>query len=236
MGTRRDAGCPADQTVAVLRAGDRDEDPLARLPRPVDAVPVAVVGEALLDPVGDPEQGELSQRRKVAGTEVVAERGVDPLRRIDVAVRHPPPDRLGRHVDELDLVGPADDRVGDRLALLHAGDLLDDVVHRLEVLDVQRRDDGDACRQQLLDVLAALRVPGAGDVRVGELVDEGDLRRAREDRVDVHLLERRALVLDHLAGDDLEVADLLGGGRATVRLDEADDDVGAAARDGACPR
>src|SRR5204862_4166492 len=41
----------------------------------------------------------------------------------------------------------------------------------------------------------------------------------------VHLLERRPAVLDLLAGDDLEVADLRSGVRATVHLDEADDDV-----------
>ena len=61
-----------------------------------------------------------------------------------------------------------------------------------------------------------------------ELVDERHLGPAGEDRVDVHLLEARAPVLDRPARDDLEVADLLGGLRAAVRLDEADDDVGAA--------
>ena len=35
-----------------------------------------------------------------------------------------------------------------------------------------------------------------GHVGVGELVDEGDRGPAREDRVDVHLLEGRAAVLD----------------------------------------
>ena len=79
--------------------------------------------------------------------------------------------------------------------------------------------------EQLLDVLPALLVPRAGHVRVRELVDERDLRAPREDRVDVHLLERRAAVLDALARDDLEVADLVGRLRAAVRLDEADDDV-----------
>ena len=67
-----------------------------------------------------------------------------------------------------------------------------------------------------------------GHVRVGELVDESDLGPAGDDRVDVHLLERRAAVLDACARHDLEAADLLGGLRAAVRLDEADDDVGAA--------
>ena len=46
-------------------------------------------------------------------------------------------------------------------------------------------------------------------------------------RVDVHLLERRAAVLDLPPGHDLEVAELLGGARPTVGLDEPDHDVGA---------
>ena len=71
-------------------------------------------------------------------------------------------------------------------------------------------------------------LPRAGNVRVRELVDERDLGTPREDRVDVHLLERRAAVLDRPARDDLEVADLLGRLRAAVRLDEADHDVRAA--------
>ena len=102
--------------VAAGRAGDRDDDPLAGLPRPVDAVGLAVLLERLVDPVGDPQQRELAQRAEVARPEVVGERGVDLLGRVDVAVRHAPAERLGRHVDQLDLVGGAHDRVGDRLA------------------------------------------------------------------------------------------------------------------------
>ena len=66
-----------------------------------------------------------------------------------------------RHVDELDLVGRAHDRVGDRLLLLDAGDLLDDVVHRLEVLDVHGGDHVDPGVEELLDVLPALLVARA---------------------------------------------------------------------------
>ena len=79
--------------------------------------------------------------------------------------------------------------------------------------------------EQLLDVLPALLVARAGDVRVRELVDERDLRLARQQRVDVQLLELRAAVVDALPRDDLEVADLVGRLRASVGLDEADDDV-----------
>ena len=121
-----------------------------------------------------------------------------------------------------------DDLVGDRLALLDPGDPLDDVVERFEVLDVERRRDVDAGGEQLLDVLPALLVATARNVGVGELVDEHPLGAAGDDRVDVHLLERRVTVVDRPPRHDLEVTDRLGGQRPVVRLDKADHDVAPA--------
>jgi hypothetical protein len=54
--------------------------------------------------------------------------------------------------------------------------ICDDVVERLDVLDVDGGDDVDAGVQQLFDVLPPLLVAGAGCVGVGELVDERDDR------------------------------------------------------------
>ena len=90
----RDPRGAADEPLAVGRAGERDEDALARLPGLLDPVPLAVLGEALVDPVGEPEQRELAQRGEVARPEVVGERGVDPLGRVDVAAREPVAERL----------------------------------------------------------------------------------------------------------------------------------------------
>src|SRR6185437_10593370 len=112
----------------------------------------------------------------------------------DVAVRHPAPQRFRRHVDQLDLVGGPDHGVGDGLALRHAGDLLDHVVERFQVLDVDGGDDVDAGVQQVLHVLPALGVPGTGDVGVRQLIDERDLGPAGEDGVEVHLFEGGAAV------------------------------------------
>src|SRR5205814_6462319 len=61
-----------------------------------------------------------------------------------------------------------------------------------------------------------------------ELVHERDLWFAREDRIDVHLAEGRAAVLDLPPRDAFEVADLRSRVLAAVRLDEPDDDVRAA--------
>ena len=154
-------GGAADDVVATRRAGDRDHDTLACLPRAGDAVRLAVLLERLVDAIGDPHQRELAQRAEVALPEEVGERRVDLLGRVDVAVGHPPPERLRRHVDQLDLIRLAHDGVGDRLVLLDPRDLLDDVVHRLEVLHVHGGDDVDAGVEQLVDVLPALRVPRA---------------------------------------------------------------------------
>src|SRR6266850_1994011 len=52
--------------------------------------------------------------------------------------------RIGRQVDQLDVVGLLEHRVGHRLAHHHPGDLRDDVVERLEMLDIHGRVDVDA--------------------------------------------------------------------------------------------
>ena len=153
-----DPGRPPDQRVALRAAGQRDHDPLAGLPGARDAVLGPVALQPLVDLVGQPEQGQLAQRGQVAGPEVVGQRRVDLLGRVDVAVRHPAAQRLGGHVDELDLLGGAGHRVRHGLPLRHAGDLLHHVVQRLQVLDVQRGDHVDPGVQQVLDVLPALGV------------------------------------------------------------------------------
>ena len=188
-----------------------------------------VLLQRLVDLVGHPQQCEFAQRREVSRTEVVRERGVDLLGLVDVAVGHAPPQGLRRHVDQLDLVGSAYDVVGQCLALLHSGDPLHDVVHRLEMLDVDRRDHVDARVDQLLDVFPALLVARTGNVRVGELIDEHLAGPARQDRVDIHLFELAAAILDAPARHDLELADLFRRVGAAVGLDEADDHIGATA-------
>jgi len=50
-------------------------------------VALPVVVELLVDPIGHPQQGQLAQRREVAGTEVVAEGGVDALTTRSLAER-----------------------------------------------------------------------------------------------------------------------------------------------------
>ena len=75
------AGGPPDELLAAGRAREGHDHPLARLPRLVDAVGDLVVLQGVVDLVGHPHQRQLPQRAEVADPEVVAEGGVDLLRR-----------------------------------------------------------------------------------------------------------------------------------------------------------
>ena len=61
----------------------------------------------------------------------------------------------------------------------------------------------------------------ARHIRVGQLVHQRDLGVPRQHRVEVHLLELGAAVVDQLPGHDLQVAYVLGGMGPAVGLDEA---------------
>ena len=227
LGPGGDAGRAAQQRVALPSAAEGHHDAFPGLPRHRDVMVGAVAVELLVDLVGQPDERDLAQGGEVADPEVVGQGGVDALTRVDVAVHYPPAQRLRGHVDQLDLVGPAHDLVGDGLLLRHPGDLLDDVVDRFQVLDVDGGDHGDAGVEQLLDVLPAFGVGAAGHVGVGELVDQRDLRMPGQHSLGVELGEARPPVGQHPPGDDLQAFEQLGDARPAVRFDEADDDVGA---------
>ena len=158
----------------------------------------------LVDPLRGAAQREFAQRGQVAGREIVADRALGLVRHIDLAVLQPLDQVVGRQVDQLDVVGPVDDRVRHRLAHADAGDPGDDVVQAFDVLDVERGVDVDAGGEQLLDIHVALGMPAARRVGVRELIDQRELRPARQQRVEVHLLQPAPSVFDRAARDDLE--------------------------------
>ena len=125
---------------------------------------------------------------------------------IDLALLQPLDQVVGREVDQLDGVGAVEHVVRHRLAHPHMRDLRDHVVEAFDVLDVDGGIDVDAVGQQFLDVEIALGMAAAGRVGVGEFVDEGDLRPARDQRVEIHFLERLVLVAEPLARQHFETA------------------------------
>ena len=219
----RPCGRPAGSARSPSRrAGERDER-RARASPTVASMPCsfAVVGERLVDPVGEPEQRELAQRRRgcPAGSSSRARRrSARPGRccRAPCGAAAPPAScrraRSGRRARTT-----ASGTVSRCLTpVICSTTSLSD--SRCWMLTVEMtsipasRSSSTSCQR--------FSLPRARDVRVRELVDERDLGPAREDGVEVHLLERRAAVVDRPARHDLEVADLLGRlrrGRASRR-------------------
>ena len=152
------------------------------------------------------------------------------LRHVDLARAQPRQQFVGRQVDQLDFVGGLEERVGQRFVDANAGDLADDIVEAFDVLDVERRVDVDAGGEQFVDVLPALRVTRAGRVGVRQFVDQNERRPARERRVEVEFLDRRALDVEHQRRQLLQAVEQRRGLGTAVRFQQPDDDVGAGAR------
>ena len=147
--------------------------------------------------------------------------------RVDLALAQARDQRLGREVDEHDLVGRGEHAVGDRLAHAHAGQLGDLVVERLEVLDVDGRVHVDAGVEHVGDVLVALaraRRPGAL-VCASSSIRHSSGARARSAGRSISSSAGAAVARRAGAGSDLEPLGLRRGLRAAVRLEHADHDV-----------
>ncbi len=149
------------------------------------------------------------------------------LRQIDLALLQPSDQLLGGDVDEYEIVGVAQHRVGHRFAHDDAGHFGDDVGEALKMLDVERRPNVDLRGEQFFNVLPALGVPAFRRVGVGEFVNYDELGAPAQSGVEVEFLVKSPLGFDHAAGQRLQAAHQRVGLGAAVRLNEADDDVDA---------
>ena len=166
-------GGPAAARSARL---DERQQPLADRGRGADLGRDDALGVDLL---GDLPQRHLAQRGEVLDPEEAVQRRLDARRRVDLAGAQPVEQRLGREVDQHDLVGALKHVSGTVSRTRTPLSSATQVVERLEVLDVERREHVDAGGEHVLDVLVALGVLEPGGVGVRELVDQADLGRAR---------------------------------------------------------
>ena len=74
---------------------------------------------------------------------------------VDLAFPQALDQRLGRQIDQLDLVGVLKHAVGHGFPHPDAGDAFDDVVQAFQMLDVQRGQDVDAGFEDFLHVLVS---------------------------------------------------------------------------------
>ncbi len=123
---------------------DADENALARRPGPGNGVGLHLGEQLLVDALGGAAQRQLAQRGQIAGREEMLQRALGLFRHIDLAVLQPLDQVVGRQVDQLDGVGAVEHGIRHGLAHADMGDLRDDVVQALDVLDVDGGVDVDA--------------------------------------------------------------------------------------------
>ena len=151
---------------------------------------------------------------------------------VDLALLQPLDQIVRREVDQFDGIGAVEHRIRHGLAHPHMRDLRDHVVEAFDVLDIDGGVDVDAVGQQFLDIEIALGMAAAGRIGMGEFIDQRDLRAARDQRIEVHLLEHLVLVVEPLARKHFEALQQRLGLRPAMGLDHADDDIDAGLQPG----
>ena len=224
-----DPGRAMQHHVGVTCGRHADQDAFGGLPYPMGPRSAKLLEQIAVRVVGQEAQGQFTKCGQVVGLEEARERLLHVFGRVDVAVQHAPAELLRRRVDQLDLVGAAQHRVGDAFAHAGTGHLFDDVGEALDVLHVDGGDDTDIRHEQLEDVLPALGVaPGLGHVAVGQFVDEHQFGVTGQDRIDVHFLEPCTLVVHHFWWHDVEAGEQPIRGGAAMCRHETDRHVAAA--------
>ncbi len=117
-----------------------------------------------------------------------------------------------------------ENRIGNGFPDEHAGNLLHGIAPAFDVLDVDGRENVDPGGEQLEHVLVALGMTRAGRVAVRQLVNDGDLRMPKQNRVEIHFAKVRAAVFELRARHDRQSIEQSLGLRAPVRLDYAEHD------------
>ncbi len=222
---RREARRAAHHVIGAGARPDAAQERRLGLPYGLDRLVRAIRLHVGLDAIRGAAQRELAQRHQIALAEEVARGALDLLRHVHLAGLEPREQVVGRDVDQDHLVGFVEERVGNGLPDLDAGDAADDVVEAFEVLDVERREHVDAVGEKLVDVLPALRMARARDVGVRELVDEDQRGMPANRAVQIELGELSPLILDPGGRQHLEALQQRLGFLAAMRLDDADDDI-----------
>ena len=150
---------------------------------------------------------------------------MNPFRWINLSRFQPVQQIFGRKIDRHDLVCLRDNFIGHALFHAHPSRLLDDIVERFEMLNVDCADDVDTGSEQILNVLVAFPVSASRRVGVCQLIHQRDHGFAREKRVEVHFPESDVVIFRDPRRHDLQVADLGGRVRTIMRLDVSDDNI-----------
>ena len=114
---------------------------------------------------------------------------------------------VGRQVDQLNLVGSAQKRIRKGFPDDDAGDLPNNIIQALKVLDVDGGVDRDACVEQILDVLPAFFMLRFRRIRMRQFVNDNERRVSRQCRIDVKFQDIPAAMGMYPARQDFQAVE-----------------------------
>ena len=222
-------GGAAHQLLGARVGAHAQQQRFARLPDRHHRLVAPVLLHLVVDPVGGAAQRQFAQGDQVALAKEVAHRAFGLLRQVDLALLQALQQFVGRQVDHHDFVGVIEHAIRHGLPDAHSGDAAHDIVQAFQMLHVHCRPHVDAGIQQLFDVLPPFGVARPGHIGVRQFVDQDQLRRARQRRVEIELVQQPVAIPDVLQGQPLQIAEQGIGLGPAVGLDHADHHVHAVA-------
>src|SRR5450756_1317340 len=184
-----------------------------------------VAAHIFVNTSGGITQRQFPQRQQIPSTEEALHRLFCLVGDVDFAFSQPLLQRFGRDIDDLDLACQLEDVIRYCLLLANAGNLVDNVNSTLNVLNVEGRKNADACIQQFFYVLEPFLVSASWKICVSKFIYQNDGRFAREDSVEIQIIEIEATIDHGASRDHLQILDKRLSFCSPMSLDEADDNI-----------
>ena len=137
--------------------------------------------------LGDESQRHFAQGGEIAFPEKILRGPLRAFAEINFSFSQTGAQLLRREIDENDLVGEIENRIGNRFADRRAGDLTNRVAAAGDVLDVERGVNIDARIEQFEHVLVTFRMPRTRRVRVREFIHHRESGMPGENGIEIHL-------------------------------------------------
>ena len=184
-----------------------------------------IVEHLRIDALRRAPQRQLAQCGEIARHEEILRCPFGSVGEIDFPFLHALQQVFRRQVHQLDIVGAVENRVRNRFAHAHMGDLRHHIVQAFQVLHVQGGINIDAIVENFLDIEITLGMAAARRIGMRQLIDQNQLRLSLQDGVQIHLCQNAALIRNAFLRDDIEPLGQHIGFDAAMRFHHADDDV-----------
>src|SRR5467141_33547 len=225
----RHAGSSSNQILSRRIRRDTHGNALPHRPVFPDVLRFHVGFQAAVNLFGDLPQSELAEGNEIAAAEEILERACHFFGTINVAPLHAILQGFRSEVHHYCFGGSEGDPVWNGLAHGNTGDRPHDGRNALDVLNVECGHNVDFCGQEFLHVFVTLAVLAPRDIRMGKFVNQNHLRAARENGIDVHLLEDRSFIFNLFPRDGLNTCEEFFDAFAAVGFHDTDHDVLATA-------